>query len=81
MKIESFEEFLNNAEKLRQEYLDYSCSFFEKKRLLRHQRKLKDTIYSIKCSTNLEYKKNIIWEYLNGDLEYEVMAEILRRTF
>lgn len=81
MGLNSFDDFINNVDYFEKEYKGILCSFFNEKEKNLRIRKMKDKIYSIKCKKRFEYKKDIIWRYLNGELELEDTLFILRRKF
>lgn len=79
LDVKSLEEFKDNAYMYRQEYKGFLCSFFRVKERVDYKKKCKETIYSIECKKHLKYKREKIWLYLNGDIEYEELFEILNR--
>ena len=64
----SFSDIVDNIETLRLQYEEVLASFsnFEQKQKHEYMRLIKKEIYSLKM---LEWKKDKIWEYING-LEY-----------
>lgn len=71
----SFSDIVDNIETLRLQYEEVLASFsnFEQKQKHEYMRLIKNEIYSLKM---LEWKKDKIWEYING-LEYiEVLKNL-----
>lgn len=69
-----FKEVIENIETLRSEYNRFLTSFsiFERKKGLKLCRQFKTKLYRLKFD---EYKKNLIWKYINDEIEYEEMIE------
>lgn len=71
----SFSDIVDNIETLRLQYEEVLASFsnFDQKQKHEYMRLIKNEIYSLKM---LEWKKDKIWEYING-LEYiEVLKNL-----
>lgn len=77
--IESFDDFLKNADEYEKEYKGDLCSFFDEHERNKRIRKWKNIVYGIKAKKRFNYKKNCIWEYLNGEVEFEELQDVLRR--
>jgi hypothetical protein len=69
-----FKEVIENIETLRSEYNRFLTSFsiFERKKSLKLCRQFKTKLYRLKFD---EYKKNLIWKYINDEIEYEEIFE------
>lgn len=65
----SFEELVESCEVLREQYEVLLTPFFDAKTI----RCWKRMIYSLKMA---EWKKDRIWEVLNGDFDYEELKRI-----
>ena len=77
--IKNIKAFTKNMEEYKRQYDGVTASYFNRKPLLEHKRKWKNAVYSIKCRKCEEYKLNIIWLYLNGDVCYGEAKRILER--
>ncbi len=66
----TYEEVVANIETLRNYYrvLLTSFSYFERKKRIKVCRDFKKQIYSLQFE---EYKRNLIWKYINDEIEYE----------
>lgn len=65
-----FNQFLENCEALRVQYTELLAPFFNAKMI----KIWKKIIYSLKLPS---YKKDKIWEYLNGDEELEELQKLI----
>lgn len=72
----NYKEVVNNIETIESEYTSTIVSFscFNLKDKCKYIRQVKDQIYQLKMS---ETKRNRIWQYLNGDVDYESLLELL----
>lgn len=70
----TYEEVVANIETLRNYYvvLLTSFSYFERKKRIKVCRDFKEQIYSLQFD---EYKRNMIWKYINDEIEYEELIE------
>lgn len=67
----SFESFVDNIEAIKDTYVVFLSPFFDKKKIIFFKR----TVYSFGVA---EWKKDKVWEYLNGDINSEVFVEIAK---
>lgn len=65
----TFKEIVKNCEELKLRYTESLTPFFNIKKI----RLWKSAIYSLKME---EWKKDRIWEYLNGDIDIEVLKKL-----
>lgn len=75
MEFNSLEEFYKNAERWKKEYM--SLKLKDKREECLQRKKWKNAIYSIKCKKS--WKLNKIWEYLNNDINYYELGEMLEK--
>lgn len=70
----TFNDTIINIETLKTYYCRLLASFsvFERKKRIALCRKFKTQIYSLKFE---EYKRNLIWRYINGEIEYEELIK------
>ena len=68
----SFEEAVNNIKALKQEYHDVLASFsiYEVKEKAEYIKTLRKEIYKLEIS---EWKKDKLWEFMNGDVPYSML--------
>ena len=66
----TFNDVVSNIEALKNQYNGFLTSFsvFERKKALQLMRQFKTKIYSLHFE---EYKRNLIWRYINDEIEYE----------
>lgn len=75
----TFKEIVNNIKAMRHQFEDVLLSFsnFEVKNERLFRQKVRDSIYALNFG---EKKKNLIWEYMNGFIEFEKLEkECIRR--
>lgn len=74
----TFEEAVNNIKTLKTQYEKVlaSFSYFEFKEKLEFKKNVKRSIYNLKMS---EWKKDKLWEYMNDDIEIDVLFNVLIR--
>lgn len=77
-KVDNVNDILGVVYNYRQEYSRITISFFNRKESLNKKRKWKEYIYSLKGDSIYKTKRNAIWEYMNGYIEYEILEEIIR---
>lgn len=67
-----FKEVIENIETLKNQYHGFLTSFniFERKKGLKLCREFKTKLYRLKFD---EHRKNLIWKYINDEIEYEEM--------
>lgn len=78
MKVDNVKDILGVAYKYRQEYGRITISFFNEKKGIEQRKRWRKYIYSLKGDNVKFTKRNAIWDYLNGYIEYEVLEEIIR---
>lgn len=71
MNTKNFYFLIDNIEVIKANYTRLLSPFFNKKNIMKY----KAYIYSCKVA---EWKKDKIWEYLNGDIESETFIEIAK---
>lgn len=76
-KVDNVNDILGVVYNYRQEYSRITVSFFNRKESLNKKRKWKDYIYSLNGDNIKCTKRNAIWEYMNGYIEYEILEEII----
>lgn len=66
----TFKDVVCNIEALKNQYNWFLTSFsvFERRKGLELCRQFKRQIYSLKFE---EYKRNLVWRYINDEIEYE----------
>lgn len=66
----SFEDTILHIEALKEQYYCFltSFSYFERKKRIALCRNFKTQIYSLNFE---EHKRNLIWRYINDEIEYE----------
>jgi hypothetical protein len=66
----TFSDVVSNIEALKNQYNGFLTSFsvFERKKALQLMRQFKTKIYSLHFE---EYKRNLVWRYINDEIEYE----------
>lgn len=71
----TFSDAVSNIEALKNQYSGFLTSFsvFERKKALQLMRQFKTKIYSLHFE---EYKRNLIWRYINDEIEYEELLEL-----
>ena len=71
-----FKHILLNLEALKLEYnrVLMSFSYFNKKELIKWQKEVKNKIYSLNV---VEWRKDKIWLYLNGDIDILTVKYLL----
>lgn len=71
----TYKEFIKNIEALKTNYNVFVASFFifEAKQKLSFIKCFKRQIYQLKFE---KWKKDRIWEYLNGDIDIEVLKKL-----
>ena len=79
MKFKDLEHFLSMASEIKRKYNAINSSFFNEKKAVEERKRYRDTIYSIPCKSKDKWKINKVWEYLNKDIDYELLEEIIRR--
>ena len=78
MKIDNVRGILEVVDYYKKEYSGITSSFFDKKKSIEQKRKWKEYIYSLEGDSIYKTKRNAIWEYMNGYIEYEILEEIIR---
>ena len=69
-----FKCFIMNARTLKELYSGLLMPFFNEKEI----RFWRNLLYSLNLE---EWKKDRIWEYLNGDVELEILLDIYERDY
>ena len=71
----NFNDVVSNIETLKNQYNGFLTSFsvFERKKALLLMRQFKTKIYSLHFE---EYKRNLIWKYINDEIEYEDLLQL-----
>ena len=74
----TFEDVVNNIKTLKFKYHEVltSFSYFDKKKDTIFINKIKKSIYNLKI---VEWQKNLLWEYMNDDIEIDVLINVLIR--
>lgn len=78
MRVDNVKDILRVVYNYRQEYSRITISFFNEKKGIEAKKRWKRYIYSLKGDNVYMTKRNAIWNYLNGDIEYEILEEIIR---
>lgn len=70
-----FSDVVENIETLRSQYKGFLVSFslWERQKRIQLCRNFKKQIYSLHFE---EYRKNLIWRYINDEIEYEDLIEL-----
>lgn len=71
-------EFIENINEVKKEYLGFRRSFFTPLKSLENTTKYKEIVYS--TNEKREWVKDLLWEYINDDIEYEELIKILRNN-
>lgn len=71
LKDLTFRQFVGNAEALKVQYQELLSPFFNAKMV----KCWKTMIYSLKME---EWRKDRLWEYLNGDVEIELLILLVK---
>jgi len=73
----TFNDVISNIEALKNQYNGFltSFSYFERKKRITLCRKFKTEVYSLHIE---EYKLNLIWRYINDEIEYEELIKELK---
>lgn len=74
----SVADFIENINEIKKEYLGFRRSFFTPLNSLENTTKYKEIVYSI--NEKREWVKDLLWEYINDDIEYEELIKILRNN-
>ena len=74
----SVADFIENINEIKKEYLGFRRSFFKPLKSLENTKKYKEIVYSI--NERREWIKDLIWEYMNDDIEYEELIFILKNN-
>lgn len=71
----TFSDVVSNIEALKNQYNGFLTSFsvFDRRKALQLMRQFKTKIYSLNFE---EYKRNLIWRYINDEIEYEELLEL-----
>lgn len=75
----SFKDIVNNIRALRNSYEEVLCSFsyFELPKKVEFKRSFRNQIYSLNLT---EYRKNLIWNYLNHFEYYYVLKQEAKKV-
>lgn len=70
-----FNDVVQNIETLRSQYKGFLVSFslWERPKRIQLCRDFKKQIYSLRFE---EYRKNLIWKYINDEIEYEELLQL-----
>ena len=71
-------DFIKIVSLIKKEYLGFRRSFFTPLKSLENTTKYKEIVYSI--NEKREWIKDLIWEYMNDDIEYEELIFILKNN-
>ena len=74
----SVADFIENINEIKKEYLGFRRSFFTPLKSLENTTKYKEIVYSM--NERREWIKDLIWEYMNDDIEYEELIFILKNN-
>lgn len=66
----SYKEIVNHIEALKSQYVEFLSPFFNSKKIV----EWRDKIYSLKME---EWRRDRLWEYLNGDIELDVLQKLI----
>lgn len=73
-----FDDVVLNIKTLKE---NYNCSlasfrYFEKKQLIEYKKSIRNNVYSLQFE---EWKKDKIWNFLNGFEEFETLENLIKR--
>ena len=71
-------DFIKIVSVIKKEYLGFRRSFFKPLKSLENTKKYKEIVYSI--NEKREWIKDLIWEYMNDDIEYDELIFILKNN-
>lgn len=73
-----FDDVVLNIKTLKENYNRSLASFryFEKKQLIEYKKSIRNNVYSLQFE---EWKKDKIWDFLNGFEEFETLENLIKR--
>lgn len=73
-----FDDIILNIKTLKENYNSSLASFryFEKKQLIEYKKRIRNNVYSLQFE---EWKKDKIWNFLNGFEEFETLENLIKR--
>lgn len=73
-----FDDVILNIKTLKENYNSSLASFryFEKKQLIEYKKNIRNNVYSLQFE---EWKKDKIWNFLNGFEEFETLENLIKR--
>lgn len=74
----TFEDTVNHIKTLKFQYHEVlaSFSYFDLKKEVEFKKNVKKSIYNLKF---VEWQKDLLWEYMNDDIEIDVLFNVLIR--
>ena len=66
----TFKEVVLNIEALKSQYKEFLSPFFNNKKVV----EWRDKIYALRME---EWRRDRLWEYLNGDIELDVLQKLI----
>lgn len=73
-----FDDVVLNIKTLKEKYNRSLASFryFEKKQLIEYKKSIRNNVYSLQFE---EWKKDKIWNFLNGFEKFETLEDLIKR--